>query len=425
MQRIDVEPRQGWPAIIEQQGLIYWKTELPDGSTMPYWNESNAYTLGSDEIYEMEASIRLLLEMLVEAGDYIIESNLFSQMGIPGWAVPRIKETWESEPPMLYGRFDFAYGPDGFKMLEYNADTPTALVETAVQWHWVQDVYGGGGDQWNMVHELLVQRWKELAPRLPGDRLYLLHTTAEKSGEDFMTVGYLVETAREAGITCELMAVEKLGLHPEIGFVDGAGRSIRSVFKLYPWEWMVHEDFADETLKRMGDEQGQTLWIEPIWKMMWSNKGILPVLWRLYPDHPNLLPAYFEGEEHNLEELRPQAAARARGRELADRDRRPGGRPRPGPGLRRGGLRRAAVHRPRRLRRQPPRARCVDRRHGAGGAGHPRVQRARDQQSFAVRTARHRRLRGSRKCSNSSCRCSPIPASASRCWSSVSSSSTC
>ena len=63
-------------------------------------------------------------------------------MGIPGWAVPRIKETWESEPPMLYGRFDFAYGPDGFKLLEYNADTPTALVETAVQWHWVQDVYG-------------------------------------------------------------------------------------------------------------------------------------------------------------------------------------------------------------------------------------------------------------------------------------------
>ena len=61
----------------------------------------------------------------------------------------------------------------------------------------------------------------------------------------------------------------------------------------------------------MGDEQGQTLWIEPIWKMMWSNKGILPVLWRLFPDHPNLLPAYFEGEEHNAHELRPQAAARA------------------------------------------------------------------------------------------------------------------
>ena len=238
MHRIEVEPRQGWPAIIEEQGLIYWKTELPDGSMMPYWHESNAYTLTSDEVYEMEASVRLLMEMLVEAGDYIIANNLFSQMGIPGWAVPRIKETWESEPPMLYGRFDFAYGADGFKLLEYNADTPTALVETAVQWHWVQDVYGGGGDQWNMVHELLVQRWKELLPRLPGDRLHLVHTTAEKSGEDFMTIGYLVETAREAGLTCELMPIEQMGFHPEIGFVDREGRPMRSVFKLYPWEWM-------------------------------------------------------------------------------------------------------------------------------------------------------------------------------------------
>ena len=51
----------------------------------------------------------------------------------------------------------------------------------------------------------------------------------------------------------------------------------------------------------MGDEQGQTLWIEPIWKMLWSNKGILPVLWRLYPDHPNLLPAFFEDEEHDAD----------------------------------------------------------------------------------------------------------------------------
>ena len=357
---------------------------------MPYWHESNAYTLTSDEVYEMEASVRLMMEMLVEAGDYIIESNLFSEMGIPGWAVPRIKETWESEPPMVYGRFDFAYGPDGFKLLEYNADTPTALVETVAQWYWVQDVYGAGGDQWNMVHELLVGRWKELIPRLPGDRLYFLHTGEETSGEDFMTAGYMIETAREAGLNCELMPIEEMGLHPEIGFVDDMNRTMRSVFKLYPWEWIVHEDFADEALKRMGDEQGQTLWIEPIWKMLWSNKGILPVLWRLYPDHPNLLPAFFEHEDHKLKSFVTQAAARPRGRELADRHRRQRGRPRSRSGLRRRGLRRPAVHRPRQLRRQPPGAGRLDRRHGARRARHPRVQRARDQQSFAVRSARHR-----------------------------------
>ncbi len=301
MDRIAVEPRDGWQSIIEQQGLIYWKTELPDGTSFPYWDESAAYTFTGAEVYDLEAAARLLLDdMLIAAGDYIIEENLFAQMGIPGWAVPRIKETWESEPPMLYGRFDFAYGPEGFKLLEYNADTPTALVETAVQWHWAQDLYGEGGDQWNIVHEALVARWKELLPRLPGDRLYLLHTNEENSGEDFMTVAYLTETARQAGLICELMPIEQLGLHQEAGFVDGVGRPMRSIFKLYPWEWMIHEEFAEAALERMGDGHGQTTWIEPIWKMLWSNKGLLPVLWRLYPDHPNLLPAFFENEEHKL-----------------------------------------------------------------------------------------------------------------------------
>ena len=35
-------------------------------------------------------------------------------------------------------------------------------------------------------------------------------------------------------------------------------------------------------------------WIEPVWKLLLSNKGILPILWQLYPNHPLLLPAYFE-----------------------------------------------------------------------------------------------------------------------------------
>jgi glutathionylspermidine synthase len=297
LERKAIEPRQGWPATIEQQGLIYWKTELGDGTVVPYWHESAYYSLTGAEVYDLEATVRILMEMCVEAGDHIIEQNLFSEMGIPGWAVPAIKETWESEPPMLYGRFDLAYGHDGVpKLLEFNADTPTSLIETAVQWHWVQDVFGDAGDQWNSVHERLVERWKELAPRLPGTQLHLLHTSAERSGEDFMTVGYLAETARQAGLTVQLLPIEQLGYDEFVGFVDLEGGAVRSAFKLYPWEWMLHEEFSEPMLHRMGVGMGKTLWIEPIWKMLWSNKGLLPVLWRLFPDHPNLLPAYFEHE---------------------------------------------------------------------------------------------------------------------------------
>ena len=116
-----------------------------------------------------------------------------------------------------------------------------------------------------------------------------------------MTVGYMVETAREAGLTCELMPIEQLGLHRahRLRRPRRAARCAASSSSTRGSGWSTRSS-PTRRCARMGDEQGQTLWIEPIWKMLWSNKGILPVLWRLFPDHPNLLPAFFEGEEHNL-----------------------------------------------------------------------------------------------------------------------------
>ena len=81
--------------------------------------------------------------------------------------------------------------------------------------------------------------------------------------------------------------------------IDGQGRMvdqddyvISALFKLYPWEWLAIEDFGDRILPRMAE----TLWFEPVWKMMWSNKAVLSVLWEMFPGHPNLLEAYFEGD---------------------------------------------------------------------------------------------------------------------------------
>jgi glutathionylspermidine synthase len=291
--------RPDWRKTIEGQGLVYWRTDTPEGETISYWNEENYYVLRMAEVLDMEQVSRSMLELFVEAGDYVIEQNLFAKMGIPEIAADRIRQTWESEPPMLYGRFDFAYTSGDLKLLEYNADTPTCLVETAVQWYWMRDLFGEGGDQWNRVHEALVERWTELREglRLPDGSVHFLHSQAELSGEDFMTTAYLQQTAREAGLKTTLLPIERLGLLPNGGFVDADDKPVRTAFKLYPWEWMLGEDFAVDALALMGDQPGQTQWIEPVWKLLWGNKGILPVLWKLNPDHPNLLPAWFAGEE--------------------------------------------------------------------------------------------------------------------------------
>jgi glutathionylspermidine synthase len=113
-----------------------------------------------------------------------------------------------------------------------------------------------------------------------------------------MTVAYLKETAQQAGLDTDWISVEEIGWDPLSGrFVDNQLRFIRSCFKLYPWEWLTTDRFADHVLDTLdnGGGTGTTLWIEPAWKMLLSNKALLAVLWELYPGHPNLLPAYLDG----------------------------------------------------------------------------------------------------------------------------------
>jgi glutathionylspermidine synthase len=295
MERRTVEPRPDWRQKIESQGLVYWETDLPDGTIMPYWTDGACYVLSPREVEHIERATNELMQMCVVAGDYMIENEWFARMGIPIWAEGRIRETWESEPPMVYGRFDLAFDGENLKVLEFNADTPTALVESAVcQWFWLEDQFPNR-DQFNSLHDALKERWRELrvAGRIPGDEVHFAWTHEEASGEDIMTVGYMMDVAQQAGLICHLLPMEEIGWNDSIGFVDQKGRSIRTCFKLYPWEWMVHESYGARCMNRMGTGPGETQWIEPIWKMLWSNKALLVALWECFPEHPYLVPAHF------------------------------------------------------------------------------------------------------------------------------------
>ena len=80
-----------------------------------------------------------------------------------------IEHSWKNDDMHIYGRFDLLVEPSGaIKMYEYNADTPTALLEAAVaQWQWLEEVEGvSHRDQFNSIHEKLVARWNQAKPKL-------------------------------------------------------------------------------------------------------------------------------------------------------------------------------------------------------------------------------------------------------------------
>ncbi|MBV9880416.1 MAG: glutathionylspermidine synthase family protein [Gemmatirosa sp.] len=281
MQRHQLAPRPDWQSRVEADGLIY---HTPDGA--PYWDESAYWELTAREVDVLEAATNELHARCLDAVQHVIDADRFDELHIPPLGRDLVVRSWEAEPPALYGRFDLAFDGHGPpKLLEYNADTPTALLEAAViQWRWQQDVFPGR-DQFNSIHERLLAGWRDLRPSLLGG---VVHFASQEDVEDAMTTTYLRDLAEQAGLRTVQLRVEDIGWNERAGeFRDLEELPIRNLFKLYPWEWLIHEPFG----RHIG--RAATQWIEPAWKMVLSNKGILPILWELFPNHPNLLEAHF------------------------------------------------------------------------------------------------------------------------------------
>jgi glutathionylspermidine synthase len=284
MRRHSIAARPDWLSKVESQGLVYAKS---------YWDESCYYEFSLDQIEYLEEVTAELDRMCESAADHVIATGRFADYGITDERVKRlITESRSAGELGLYGRFDLRYDGSGdAKLLEYNADTPTSLVEAAsAQWFWLEELFPGD-DQWNSLHERLVAAWRK---RPLPDRVHFAYTREDPSGEDFMTTAYLAETARQAGLDPHLMPIEEIGWD-RLGrrFVDDQDRAVHGIFKLYPWEWLVGDRFGTHLLG-LGPQRGP-LWIEPAWKMLLSNKALLAILWEMYPGHPNLLPAYLDG----------------------------------------------------------------------------------------------------------------------------------
>jgi glutathionylspermidine synthase len=284
MERIKITPRTDWQKKVEALGFSFHSLDTI------YWDESVAYEFTMDEILELERVTNKLHQMCLEAVQYVIDNNMFYKLQIPDDYKFKIIDSWNNDLPAIYGRFDLAYKNGEIKLLEYNADTPTSLFEAAVvQWYWLQD-YNSKLDQFNSIHERLINYWKYLKPYLKN-KAKVHFSCISDSLEDTITTEYMRDTATQAGLETDFIYIEDIGWDWKNNmFVDWNDVNIDNLFKLYPWEWLIHEEFGNNILR----EQYGLYWIEPAWKMILSNKGILPVLYELNPSHPNLLKSYFD-----------------------------------------------------------------------------------------------------------------------------------
>jgi glutathionylspermidine synthase len=282
MKRNKITPRNNWQQSVEKLGFGFHSTEVP------YWDESIYYSFQDYEIEAIEKATSKLYEMCLAAVDYVISNKKYDLFKIPNFIIPLIESSWNNDAPAIYGRMDLCYKNGEIKLLEFNADTPTSLYEAGiVQWFWLQD-FNKDKDQFNSIHEKLIQYWRYLHQYLHQGKLHF--SCVKESLEDLTNTEYLRDCAIQAGIDTKLLFINDLGWDDnDQRFIDMEDEPIQNIFKLYPWEWLCEEEFAQNILL----DKLQTNWIEPAWKMILSNKSILPILWQLYPKHQYLLQADF------------------------------------------------------------------------------------------------------------------------------------
>lgn len=292
MHRITTDERPGWRAQADEFGFRFHSMYGE-----PYWDESAYYRFDLEQIEKhLEAPTEEIHQMCLQVVDRVVRDEaLLKRFQIPQAYWDRILHSWQSREPSLYSRIDFTYDGKGpAKLYENNADTPTSLYETGFwQWLWLEDKIDigelpGTTDQFNSLQEKLIDRFERLAIDHPNETLHL--SCCKDTEEDRGTVQYLEDCATQAGIICKFVYIEDIGHGEGDVLTDLDDQIIGWLFKLYPWEFMLREEYGPLLLKT------DVSFIEPWWKAILSNKALLPMLWRMFPDHPNLLPAWFEDE---------------------------------------------------------------------------------------------------------------------------------
>lgn len=275
--RFPATPRPNWQQKVHDTGMWY---HTIDGQV--YWNESARYQLDTELVDKIEAATNELHSMCMQfVADEIAQGDYIGY-GFNDSVKELIEKSWINNHPHIYGRFDLGIdAASNIKMFEYNADTPTSLLEASViQWNWKEE-YAPTYDQFNSIHEKLIAEWQNAGI---ADPIYFAAMT-DAPHEDWGNLHYLLETASLAGLQTASVNLEAVGWSGT-NFVDVNDNPIYHLFKLYPWEWIVNDPFFNNV------KASATTFYEPIWKMLLSNKLLCVKLWEKHPNHPYLLAAY-------------------------------------------------------------------------------------------------------------------------------------
>lgn len=305
---------------LESIGFV-WHTDSDDSSYI----SNEVVVISEDEANAYYEAVNELYDMFVEAGNYVVENNLFHELNIPFNLVEIIKESWENDVHWhLYSRFDLAGGIDGkpIKLIEFNADTPTSLFETAIiQWAMLKFNNLSETMQFNNLYDALKDNFKRIITLDSDiekfDEYYkklgwkILFSSISSSNEDINTTKLLQHIANEAGFNTDFEFIENVQFSDDGIFKND--ELFEFWFKLIPWEDIAIQESELALILTEIIKEKKAIIFNPAYTLMFQSKAFMKILWNLYPNHPLLLETSFEPLKN-----KKQVEKRAFGREGAN-----------------------------------------------------------------------------------------------------------
>lgn len=293
MKRVAITERPDWREKATEFGF---KFHTMYGE--PYWCEDAYYQFTLAQIEEIESATAELHQMCLQVVEKVVSSDaLMAKFQIPKHTWDFVRSSWRTSQPSLYSRLDWpttaSIRPNCWRTMPIRQ--PRCMKRPSSNgcgWKTrsTPAISARSPISTTACRKNLIERFANLKAHHGFGLLHL--ACCQDSEEDRGTVQYLQDCALEAGVPTEFLFMEEIGLGEKGQFTDLQDQVIGNLFKLYPWEFMLREMFSTKL------EDAGVRWLEPAWKSIISNKALLPMLWEMFPDHPNLLAAYFAQDEH-------------------------------------------------------------------------------------------------------------------------------
>ena len=291
MKRLRRKARPNWVERVSALGITDPVYTAERGTEEREWNEDAVYVFTPDEIETLRSASVRMREMVLAAVDTAIANPpLLERMGFPEQTQALLAWSWNEGHRNLIGRYDWSFdGTAAPKLLEINGETCFGMLATArLQADFLNDQYPGL-QQWNSLEDDLVGAFGRLRELRRKDVVFTCDDEDPSCVYETRFVYDCLQAAKRRGRYVPL--VDIAFNEDSRYFVDGDDQPIDALFLYQHWSLSIESELAEYFFS---DERVATLMLEPVWRLLVSNKAFLAWLWEMNEGDELLLPTYVD-----------------------------------------------------------------------------------------------------------------------------------